>query len=58
MCAAVVTVVNAIAARGAVLRLDDGNSALPAVVISGLKPAEKLTAFASDPIGSDSVGLA
>jgi hypothetical protein len=53
-----VTVVNAIAARDVALQLGDGNSALPAVVINELKPAERLTAFASDPIGSVTVGLA
>ena len=39
-------------------QLGDGNSVLPVVVINGLKPAERLTAFASDPIGSGTVVLA
>jgi hypothetical protein len=58
LCAAVVTVVNAILAGGVARQLGDGNSALRAVVINGLKPAERLNALASDPIGSDSLGLA
>lgn len=58
LCAAVVTVVNAIAARDAARRLGNSNSARPAVAINGLKLAERLTDFASDPTDSDNVGLA
>jgi len=57
LCAAVATAVNAIAARDVARQLGDGNSARPAVVTNGPKPGQRLTAFASDPTGSDDAGL-
>jgi hypothetical protein len=51
-------VVNAIAAKDVARQLGDGNSALPAVVTNGPPLPETLTAFASNPIGGDTVGLA
>jgi hypothetical protein len=53
-----VTVVNATEATDVARRLGDGNSARPAVVTNRLKLEGSVTAFASDPIGSATVGLA
>src|ERR1019366_5195480 len=56
LCAAVATVVNAIAAPSAGRQLGSNSGGPPTAGISEPRGGDKLTAFASDPIGKDGVG--
>lgn len=58
LCAAVATVVNAIAAPRVGRQLGGSSGAPPTVAISGRKRADTLISFASARTGSGTVGLA